>query len=388
MNLVIYSFGGVMDLFEYQGKSLYQKFNINHPNSKLIKNLNDLNDPIDLNFPVVVKAQVQVGGRGKAGGIKVAKDINELTQYSEEILGMDIKGHKVEILLLEEASNILEEYYISFTLDRSEKKYLIMLSAKGGMDIEQVAEENPDDLIKFHVSPSEKLTSSTISELINKANLNKDHEESLSEIIENLYLMFTEGDCDLVEVNPLAITDNGVMALDSKVSLDMNAKYKHPYFDDFEQEIPIPESEKNAKEKGLNFIKLDGSVGIIGNGAGLVMSTLDVVAENGGKAANFLDIGGGAKAETVSSALEVLEADQNVKSVLINIFGGITRCDLVAEGIIEATKGKELVWPIIIRLDGTNSLEGLEILRANPNEKIFIEESMDSAAKLAVQKGL
>ena len=377
-----------MDLFEYQGKSLYQKFNINHPNSKLIKNLNDLNDPINLNFPVVVKAQVQVGGRGKAGGIKVAKDINELTQYSEEILGMDIKGHKVEILLLEEASNILEEYYISFTLDRSEKKYLIMLSAKGGMDIEQVAEENPDDLVKFHVSPSEKLTSSTISELINKANLNKDHEESLSEIIENLYLMFTEGDCDLVEVNPLAITDNGVMALDSKVSLDMNAKYKHPYFDDFEQEIPIPESEKNAKEKGLNFIKLDGSVGIIGNGAGLVMSTLDVVAENGGKAANFLDIGGGAKAETVSSALEVLEADQNVKSVLINIFGGITRCDLVAEGIIEATKGKELVWPIIIRLDGTNSLEGLKILKANPNEKIFIEESMDSAAKLAVQKGL
>ena len=377
-----------MDLFEYQGKSLYQKFNINHPNSKLIKNLNDLNDPINLNFPVVVKAQVQVGGRGKAGGIKVAKNINELTQHSEEILGMNIKGHKVEILLLEEASNILEEYYISFTLDRSEKKYLIMLSAKGGMDIEQVAEENPDDLVKFHVSPSEKLTSSTISELINKANLNKDHDESLSEIIENLYLMFTEGDCDLVEVNPLAITDNGVMALDSKVSLDMNAKYKHPYFDDFEQEIPIPESEKNAKEKGLNFIKLDGSVGIIGNGAGLVMSTLDVVAENGGKAANFLDIGGGAKAETVSSALEVLEADQNVKSVLINIFGGITRCDLVAEGIIEATKGKELVWPIIIRLDGTNSLQGLEILRANPNEKIFIEESMDSAAKLAVQKGL
>ena len=375
-----------MDLFEYQGKSLYQKFNINHPNSKLIKNLNDLNDTINLNFPVVVKAQVQVGGRGKAGGIKVAKDINELTQHSEEILGMNIKGHKVEILLLEEASNILEEYYISFTLDRSEKKYLIMLSAKGGMDIEQVAEENPDDLVKFHVSPSEKLTSSTISELINKANLNKDHEESLSEIIQNLYLMFTEGDCDLVEVNPLAITDDGVMALDSKVSLDMNAKYKHPYFDDFEQEIPIPESEKNAKEKGLNFIKLDGSVGIIGNGAGLVMSTLDVVAENGGKAANFLDIGGGAKADTVSSALEVLEADQNVKSVLINIFGGITRCDLVAEGIIEATKGKELVWPIIIRLDGTNSLEGLEILKANPNEKIFIEESMDSAAKLAVQK--
>ena len=376
-----------MDLFEYQGKSLYQKFNINHPNSKLIKNLNDLNDPIDLNFPVVVKAQVQVGGRGKAGGIKVAKDINELTQYSEEILGMDIKGHKVEILLLEEASNILEEYYISFTLDRSEKKYLIMLSAKGGMDIEQVADENPDDLIKFHVSPSEKLTSSTISELINKANLNKDHEESLSEIIENLYLMFTEGDCDLVEVNPLAITSQGVSALDSKVSLDMNAIYRHDYFKKYEDEIPIPDSEKFAKSRGLNFIKLDGSVGIIGNGAGLVMSTLDVVAEHGGKAANFCDIGGGAKAETVTAALEVLESEEEVTSVLVNIFGGITRCDLVAEGIVAATKGKELKWPLIIRLDGTNSKEGLEILSNYSNEKLIISESMDDAARAAVESG-
>ena len=376
-----------MDLFEYQGKSLYQKFNINHPNSKLIKNLNDLNDPIDLNFPVVVKAQVQVGGRGKAGGIKVAKDINELTQYSEEILGMDIKGHKVEILLLEEASNILEEYYISFTLDRSEKKYLIMLSAKGGMDIEQVAEENPDDLVKFHVSPSEKLTSSTISELINKANLNKDHEESLSEIIENLYLMFTEGDCDLVEVNPLAITSQGVSALDSKVSLDMNAIYRHDYFKKYEDEIPIPDSEKFAKSRGLNFIKLDGSVGIIGNGAGLVMSTLDVVAEHGGKAANFCDIGGGAKAETVTAALEVLESEEEVTSVLVNIFGGITRCDLVAEGIVAATKGKELKWPLIIRLDGTNSTEGLEILSNYSNEKLIISESMDDAARAAVESG-
>ena len=190
-----------MDLFEYQGKSLYQKFNINHPKSKLIKNIDEIEESIDLNFPIVVKAQVQVGGRGKAGGIKVAHNSTELKQHSEEILGMDIKGHLVEVLLLEEASNILEEYYISFTLDRSEKKYLIMLSAKGGMDIEQVAAENPDDLVKFHVSPSEKLTSSTISELIHEANLNQDYEESLSEIIQNLYQMFIEGDCDLVEVN-------------------------------------------------------------------------------------------------------------------------------------------------------------------------------------------
>ncbi len=376
-----------MDLFEYQGKLLYKEFDIKHPNSKLVKNLIEIQESVELSYPIVVKAQVQVGGRGKAGGIKIANNHEELIKYSDEIMGMDIKGHIVEILLIEEASKILEEYYISFTLDRSEKKYLIMLSSKGGMDIEKVAEDNPDDLIKYHIGASEELTEDIIHEIIGKAKLNQEYTKSITDIIQNLFLMFVKGDCDLVEVNPLAITDAGVMALDSKVALDMNAKYKHSYFEDFEKEIPIPESEKNAKEKGLNFIKLDGSVGIIGNGAGLVMSTLDVVAENGGNAANFLDIGGGAKAETVSAALEVLEADKNVKSVLINIFGGITRCDLVAEGIVEATKGKDLIWPIVIRLDGTNSSEGLEILKNNPNEKIFIEESMDSAARLAVERG-
>ena len=376
-----------MDLFEYQGKLLYKEFDIKHPNSKLVKNLIEIQESVELSYPIVVKAQVQVGGRGKAGGIKIANNHEELIKYSDEIMGMDIKGHIVEILLLEEASKILEEYYISFTLDRSEKKYLIMLSSKGGMDIEKVAEDNPYDLIRYHIGASEDLTEDIIHEIIGKAKLNQEYTKSITDIIQNLFLMFVKGDCDLVEVNPLAITDAGVMALDSKVALDMNAKYKHSYFEDFEKEIPIPESEKNAKEKGLNFIKLDGSVGIIGNGAGLVMSTLDVVAENGGNAANFLDIGGGAKAETVSAALEVLEADKNVKSVLINIFGGITRCDLVAEGIVEATKGKDLVWPIVIRLDGTNSSEGLEILKNNPNEKIFIEESMDSAARLAVERG-
>ena len=376
-----------MDLFEYQGKLLYKEFDIKHPNSKLVKNLIEIQESVELSYPIVVKAQVQVGGRGKAGGIKIANNHEELIKYSYEIMGMDIKGHIVEILLLEEASKILEEYYISFTLDRSEKKYLIMLSSKGGMDIEKVAEDNPDDLIKHHIGASKELTEDIIHEIIGKAKLNQEYTKSITDIIENLFFMFVKGDCDLVEVNPLAITDAGVMALDSKVALDMNAKFKHSYFEDFEKEIPIPESEKNAKEKGLNFIKLDGSVGIIGNGAGLVMSTLDVVAENGGNAANFLDIGGGAKAETVSAALEVLEADKNVKSVLINIFGGITRCDLVAEGIVEATKGKDLVWPIVIRLDGTNSSEGLEILKNNPNEKIFIEESMDSAARLAVERG-
>ena len=374
-----------MNLFEYQGKRLYQDFSIPTPKSIFVSKTSEISDDHGLTYPVVVKAQVQVGGRGKAGGIKVAKDFDELKKFSDEILGMDIKGHIVESLLLEEASNILEEYYISFTLDRSAKSYLMMLSAKGGMDIEEVAEKNPDDLIMLHIPPSKGLDSETVIKSIEDAKLSESYKAELSDVISKLYKLFVEGDCDLVEVNPLAITDHGVSALDSKVSLDMNATYRHENFKDFENEIPIPVSEQFAKEKNLNFIKLEGSVGIIGNGAGLVMSTLDVVSEHGGMAANFLDIGGGAKAETVTAALEVLESEDNVKSVLINIFGGITRCDLVANGIVEATKGKELKWPIIVRLDGTNSKEGLSILEQNTNEKITISSSMDEAAKLAVE---
>ena len=376
-----------MNLFEYQGKDLYKKYSITTPKSIFIKSISDLTENHGLSFPLVVKAQVQVGGRGKAGGIKVAKNHQELEEHIDAILGMDIKGHKVESLLIEEASEIISEYYISFTLDRSEKKYLMMLSSKGGMDIEEVAANSPEDLIKIYISPSLGLESKIITQAIKDANLNLDYIDELHEIISKLYKLFTEGDCDLVEVNPLAITNQGVSALDSKISLDMNAIYRHDDFKKYEEEIPIPESEKFAKSKGLNFIKLDGSVGIIGNGAGLVMSTLDVVAEHGGKAANFCDIGGGAKAETVTAALEVLESEEEVTSVLINIFGGITRCDLVAEGIVEATKGKALKWPLIVRLDGTNSKEGLEILSKNANEKIIISESMDDAAKAAVEGG-
>ena len=376
-----------MNLFEYQGKDLYKKYSITTPKSIFINSISDLTENHGLSFPLVVKAQVQVGGRGKAGGIKVAKNHQELEEHIDAILGMDIKGHKVESLLIEEASEIISEYYISFTLDRSEKKYLMMLSSKGGMDIEEVAANSPEDLIKIYISPSLGLESKIITQAIKDANLNLDYIDELHEIISKLYKLFTEGDCDLVEVNPLAITNQGVSALDSKVSLDMNAIYRQDDFKKYEEEIPIPESEKFAKSKGLNFIKLDGSVGIIGNGAGLVMSTLDVVAEHGGKAANFCDIGGGAKAETVTAALEVLESEEEVTSVLINIFGGITRCDLVAEGIVEATKGKVLKWPLIVRLDGTNSKEGLEILSKNANEKIIISESMDDAAKAAVEGG-
>ena len=374
-----------MNLFEYQGKRLYKDFSIPTPKSIFVSSISSISDNHDLNYPLVVKAQVQVGGRGKAGGIKVANNFKELIEYSNEILGMDIKGHIVGSLLIEEASTIQEEYYISFTLDRSAKKYLMMLSSKGGMDIEEVAENNPDDLIKIYISPSEGLNTEVVNKAIKDSKLNKDFNDELNDVISKLYNLFVESDCDLVEVNPLAITNKGVSALDSKVSLDMNAVYRHDNFIDIEKEIPIPVSEQFAKEKNLNFIKLEGSVGIIGNGAGLVMSTLDVVSEYGGKAANFLDIGGGAKAETVTAALEVLESENNVKSVLINIFGGITRCDLVAEGIVEATKGKDLKWPIIVRLDGTNSKEGLAILLENSNEKITISSSMDDAAKLAVK---
>jgi succinyl-CoA synthetase beta subunit len=374
-----------MNLFEYQGKRLYKDFSIPTPKSIFVSSISSISDNHDLNYPLVVKAQVQVGGRGKAGGIKVANNFKELIEYSNEILGMDIKGHIVESLLIEEASTIQEEYYISFTLDRSAKKYLMMLSSKGGMDIEEVAQNNPDDLIKIYISPSEGLNTEVVNKAIKDSKLNQDYNDELNDVISKLYNLFVESDCDLVEVNPLAITNKGVSALDSKVSLDMNAVYRHDNFIDIEKEIPIPVSEQFAKEKNLNFIKLDGTVGIIGNGAGLVMSTLDVVSEYGGKAANFLDIGGGAKAETVTAALEVLESENNVKSVLINIFGGITRCDLVAEGIVEATKGKDLKWPIIVRLDGTNSKEGLAILQENSNEKITISSSMDDAAKLAVK---
>ena len=375
-----------MNLFEYQGKKLYKQYDIPTPTSIFIRSQSELDNQESLLFPVVVKAQVQVGGRGKAGGIKLVSSHDELKTAVNEILGMDIKGHRVESLLIEEASTIIKEYYISFTLDRSVKKYLMLLSAKGGMDIEEVAEKNPEDLIKIYISPSEGLTEETIMNAIKDANLDPEFTNEIKNIILKLYNLFVAGDCDLVEVNPLAITNNGVLALDSKITLDMNAEYRHEEFNEFEADIPIPDSEAFAKSKGLNFIKLDGSVGIIGNGAGLVMSTLDVVSEHGGKAANFLDIGGGAKAETVTAALEVLESDSNVKSVLINIFGGITRCDLVAEGIVEATKGKFLKWPIIVRLDGTNSKEGLKILSQFKNEKIIISESMDEAAKLAVKE--
>ena len=373
-----------MDLFEYQGKELYKKYDIATPNSMVVDSVEKI-DATSLQYPLVVKAQVQVGGRGKAGGIKLVSNEEELLAAGNEIMGMDIKNHVVKKLLIEEASDVQEEYYISFTLDRSKKQYLMLLSSKGGMDIEKVAEENPDDVIKVYIAPSIGIENSIVKEALLEAVIPKEYHDDLEKMISSLFNLFVDGDCDLVEVNPLAIVNEGkVLALDSKISLDMNAVFRHEEYKKFEEDIPIPDTEKVAKEKGLNFIKLEGDVGIIGNGAGLVMSTLDVVSSEGGSAANFLDIGGGAKSKNVSDALEILQDDKSVKSVLINIFGGITRCDLVAEGIVDATREKSLPWKIVVRLDGTNAQEGREILKANPHENIVVVENMKEAARLAV----
>ena len=373
-----------MDLFEYQGKELYKKYDIATPNSMVVDSVEKI-DATSLQYPLVVKAQVQVGGRGKAGGIKLVSNEEELLAAANEIMGMDIKNHVVKKLLIEEASDVQGEYYISFTLDRSKKKYLMLLSSKGGMDIEKVAEENPDDVIKVYIAPSIGIENSIVNEALLEAGIPKEYHDDLEKMISSLFNLFVDGDCDLVEVNPLAIVNEGkVLALDSKISLDMNAVFRHEEYKKFEEDIPIPDTEKVAKEKGLNFIKLEGDVGIIGNGAGLVMSTLDVVSSEGGSAANFLDIGGGAKSKNVSDALEILQDDKSVKSVLINIFGGITRCDLVAEGIVDATREKSLPWKIVVRLDGTNAQEGREILKANPHENIVVVENMKEAARLAV----
>jgi len=339
----------------------------------------------ELGGTVVVKAQVQVGGRGKAGGIKVAASPTEAEAAAAEILGMDIKGHTVHSVWVEEASDIAAEYYASFTLDRSAKKHLAMVSAQGGVDIEGVAESDPDAVVKLHIDPVVGMTEWQARELVYRAKLEPAATRKAAAALKKLYEAFVSLDCDLVEVNPLILTGAGeIVALDAKVTLDANAFYRHPDFADFEAAFTRDPIEAMAMEADLNFIKLDGSVGIIGNGAGLVMSTLDVVDLVGGRAANFLDVGGGAGADTISNALEVLTQDSGVKSVLINIFGGITRCDLVAHGIIEALGRLDLPWPIVVRLDGTNAEEGRAILAASPNEQLIAAATMREAAEKAV----
>ncbi|HVM39288.1 MAG TPA: ADP-forming succinate--CoA ligase subunit beta [Acidimicrobiia bacterium] len=376
-----------MDLFEYQGKQFFARYGIPVSPGEAVDTVDDAVAAADrLGYPVVVKAQVQVGGRGKAGGIKLAANADEAREHASNILGMDIKGHTVGTLWIEKASDIEEEYYVSLTLDRSAKKHLGMLSAQGGVDIEEVAATNPDAIAKIHVDPVDGLTDEQARQWVAAAGLNPKAVDGAIEIVKQLYTAYTEGDADLVEINPLILTPDGrVHALDAKVTLDANASFRHEEWAEYEATQVLDERERMAREKGLNYIGLDGTVGIIGNGAGLVMSTLDVVSQVGGSAANFLDVGGGAGADVLANAIEVINADPNVKAILINIFGGITRCDEVAEGIVEAVKRVELRSPLVVRLDGTNAEEGRAVLAANESEHVKTEPTMLDAARRAVE---
>jgi succinyl-CoA synthetase beta subunit len=376
-----------VDLFEYQGKQLLARFGVPVSAGEAVTAVDDAVAAAErLGYPVVVKAQVQVGGRGKAGGIKLAGNTDEVRLHASNILGMDIKGHVVRVVWIEKASDISEEYYASFTLDRAAKKHLGMVSAKGGVDIEAVAEEDPAAIARVHIDPLVGIEDYHARQLVFGAKLNPAARSGVISILKQLYKAFRELDADLVEINPLILTPDGrVHALDAKVSLDDNAGYRHPEFEDFRNMVSADPREQMAKERGLNYIGLDGEVGIIGNGAGLVMSTLDVVNQAGGKAANFLDVGGGAGAKTISNALEVITSDPNVRSVLINIFGGITRCDLVAQGILDGFGSIDVKVPVVVRLDGTSAEEGRAILAANPKDGLIPAATMLEAAGRAVE---
>ena len=377
-----------VDLFEYQGKQYFARYDI--PVSP-----GDKADTVDeavaaaeaAGYPVVVKAQVQVGGRGKAGGIKLADNADEVREHAGNILGMDIKGHVVHRLWVEHASDIDEEYYASFTLDRAAKKHLLMLSAEGGVEIEAVAERDPDAIVKLHIDPTVGLDASTARQAAMDARIPERALDGCADILVKLYRCFTEGDCDLAEINPLILKPTGeVHALDAKVTLDGNAEFRHPEWAEYSATEVLDEREQLAKQHDLQYIGLDGTVGIIANGAGLAMSTLDVVNQVGGSAANFLDIGGGANADVMAAALEVINFDQNVASIFINIFGGITRGEEVAKGIVEALGRVQLRAPIVIRLDGTNAEEGRQILAdAGIDESVLRSEpTMLAAARTAV----
>jgi len=377
-----------MDLFEYQGKQYFARYDIPVSAGDVALTVDEAVSAAEAaGYPVVVKAQVQVGGRGKAGGIKLAADADEVRLHAGNILGMDIKGHVVERLWVENASDIDEEYYASFTLDRGAKKHLLMLSAQGGVEIEAVAESDPDAIVKLHIDPVDGLDLATARQAAVDAKLPERALDGAADILVKLYRCFTEGDCDLAEINPLILKPTGeVHALDAKVTLDANALFRHPEWAEYAETEILDDREQLAKQNGLQYIGLDGTVGIIANGAGLAMSTLDVVNQVGGTAANFLDIGGGANADVMAAALEVINFDQEVRSIFINIFGGITRGEEVAKGIVEALGRVELRAPIVIRLDGTNAEEGRRILAEAgiPESRLRSEPTMLDAARAAV----
>jgi succinyl-CoA synthetase beta subunit len=376
-----------MDLFEYQGKQLFARYGIPVSAGEVAETVDDAVRAADhVGYPVVVKAQVLVGGRGKAGGIKLASNADEARVHASAILGMDIKGHVVKRVWIEHASDIAEEYYASFTLDRAAKMYLGMLSAQGGVDIEQVAESAPDAIARLHLDPVAGLSEAACRAWVEGARLNPAATDGTVDILMKLFHAYVDGDADLVEINPLILTPDGrVHALDAKVSLDENAAFRHPEWDEYAATQELDDRERLAREKGLNYIGLDGTVGIIGNGAGLVMSTLDVVNQVGGAAANFLDVGGGADANVLSNAIEVINTDENVRAILVNIFGGITRCDEVANGIVTALERVKVKAPIVIRLDGTNAVEGRAIIKPHESDRLISQPTMLDAARKAVE---
>jgi succinyl-CoA synthetase beta subunit len=379
-----------MDLLEYQGKQLFARHGLEVSPGRAVRTVEDaVTAAGEVGYPVVVKAQVLIGGRGKAGGVKLAADEAQARRHAQDILGMDIHGHTVRTLWIEHASDIASEYYASVLLDRSAKAPLVMFSTEGGVDIEEVAQRTPEKLIRHHVDALNGLSRAQAVRIATEGRADADVIEGVADALVALYEVWWIEDATLAEINPLIVTpERKVKALDSKVSLDDNALYRHPEnqgLSDAENEDPI---ERRAREEGVQYVKLDGNIGILGNGAGLVMSTLDVVAHAGGRPANFLDAGGGSDAAKIKQAVELILENEAVKAVLFNIFGGITRCDEVARGLIAAFEeigvGGDGI-PIVVRLDGTNDVAGRELLAQAALPNVHPARTMNEAAELVVK---
>jgi len=376
-----------VDLLEYQGKELFARHGLAVPKGRHAARVEEATMAADeVGYPCVVKAQVRTGKRGKAGGIKVASSRDEARQHAQAILGMDIRGFTVHEVWIEEASKIAAELYASVILDRSEKKLLAMLSAMGGMDVEQMAERDPNALVRRHVDSDGALDPRVGRELAERAGIDEDVRGGVAEMLAKLCEVAIAEDATLIEVNPLIVTaERRVIALDAKVTIDGNALFRHSDLAELRDVSAEDPQERMAKERGITYVKLDGDIGILGNGAGLCMATLDVVAQAGGRPANFLDAGGGSRAEAIVNALEVIASDEKVRAILFNIFGGITRCDEIAKGIIEASKQIEIGVPLVVRLDGTNAEEGLRLLAEADLPTLHQEKTMLGAAETVVE---
>jgi succinyl-CoA synthetase beta subunit len=377
-----------VDLYEYQGKQLFAQFGIPVSHGRVATTPAEARVAAEeLGGPVVVKAQVLTGGRGKAGGVKLAANRDEAEAHAHAILGLDIKGHVVRKLWIEQASDIAKEYYLSITFDRGEKRPLFMFTTQGGVEIEQVAEESPDALVRLHVDPLEGFQPWQARSLVYGGGVaDAGEQKQLAAIVEKLYAAFVGCDAMLCEINPLIVTPDGVVkALDSKFTVDDNALYKHPEIAEMRDLEAADPLEALARQKSVTYVKLDGDVGVLGNGAGLTMSTVDVVTFAGGRPANFCDLGGGGDADGVVNALEVITKDPQVKALFFNIFGGITRCDEVARGILAALGSMAIDLPMVVRLDGTNAVEGRQILAEAAPPNLYVEPTMLEAAARAVE---